>query len=48
MVRAVYDELQFQLLNPAHKTDAEDCIAIYNKLKEIHDGRVGSLIGMYL
>lgn len=36
----LYNELQKQLKMPEHKKDAEDCIKIYDKLKEINNGSV--------
>ena len=37
------ERLQKQLLNPNHKKDAEDCILVYNWLKETNrEGRVWS------
>ncbi len=35
----LYDRLQKQL-STEYKQDAEDCLIIYNKLKEIYDGHV--------
>jgi hypothetical protein len=37
----LFDRLSKQLLTE-HKKDAEDCIKIYNKLKELQNGRVWS------
>lgn len=37
----LYDRLQKQL-ETEHKQDAEDCLKIYNKIKEISDGHVWS------
>lgn len=36
----VYDRLQQQLKSEEYKKDAEDCLKIYEKLKEINDGHV--------
>lgn len=36
----IYDRLQKQLQVEEHREDAEDCIKIYNKLKEMNDGSV--------
>ena len=36
----LYDSLQRQLKREEYKKDAEDCLKIYEKLKEISDGRV--------
>jgi len=36
----LYDRLQKQLKSEEHKKDAEDCLKIYDKLKEMSDGRV--------
>lgn len=38
----IYDRLQKQLQVEEHREDAEDCIKIYNKLKEMNDGSVWS------
>lgn len=38
----IYDRLQEQLQVEEHRGDAEDCIKIYNKLKEMNDGSVWS------
>lgn len=38
----IYDRLQKQLQVEEHRVDAEDCIKIYNKLKEMNDGSVWS------
>lgn len=38
----IYDKLQKQLQVEEHREDAEDCIKIYNKLKEMNDGSVWS------
>jgi hypothetical protein len=35
----LYDRLQKQL-KTEYKKDAEDCLIIYNKLKEMHNGSV--------
>lgn len=35
----LYDRLQKQLLTE-YKQDAEDCLIIYNKLKEMYNGHV--------
>ena len=34
----IYDRLQEQLQVEEHRENAEDCIKIYNKLKEMNDG----------
>jgi hypothetical protein len=39
MIR-VYNNLQEQLKTEEYRKDAEDCIKIYNKLKEIGEGKV--------
>lgn len=39
----VYDYLQKQLKSDEYRKDAEDCLKIYNKLKEINNGSVWSL-----
>lgn len=39
MIR-VYNNLQEQLKTEEYRKDAEDCIKIYNKLKEIDEGKV--------
>lgn len=36
----IKDELQKQLQMPEYEQNARDCIAIYNKLKELYDGHV--------
>lgn len=36
----LYDRLQKQLKSEEYKKDAEDCLKIYDKLKEMSDGRV--------
>lgn len=36
----LYDSLQKQLKLEEHKKDAEDCLKIYEKLKEMNDGKV--------
>ena len=36
----LYDRLQKQLKSKEYKKDAENCLKIYEKLKEINDGRV--------
>lgn len=36
----LYDALQKQLKTEEYRKDAEDCIKIYNKLKEIGEGKV--------
>lgn len=36
----LYDRLQKQLKSEEYKKDAEDCLKIYEKLKEMSDGRV--------
>lgn len=36
----LYDSLQKQLKSEEYKKDAEDCLRIYEKLKEINDGSV--------
>lgn len=38
----IYDRLQEQLQVEEHRENAEDCIKIYNKLKEMNDGSVWS------
>lgn len=38
----LYDNLQIQLKSEEYKKDAEDCIKIYEKLKEMNDGAVWS------
>ena len=38
----IYGRLQKQLQVEEHREDAEDCIKIYNKLKEMNDGSVWS------
>ena len=38
----LYDSLQNQLKSEEYKKDAEDCIKIYEKLKEINRGSVSS------
>ena len=38
----IYDRLQEQLKSEDYKKDAEDCIKIYEKLKEINGGIVSS------
>lgn len=38
----IYDRLQEQLKLEEHRKNAEDCIEIYNKLKEMNDGSVWS------
>ena len=38
----IYDRLQNQLQVEEHRKNAEDCIKIYNKLKEMNDGSVWS------
>lgn len=37
-MEALYNYLQKQLKDEAHKKDAEDCLKIYEKLKELNDG----------
>lgn len=39
----LYDRLQKQLKSEEYKKDAEDCIKIYEKLKEMNDGKVWEL-----
>lgn len=39
----LYDRLQKQLKSEEHKKDAEDCLKIYEKLKEMNDGKVWEL-----
>lgn len=36
----LYDRLQEQLKSEEYKKEAEDCLKIYEKLKEIEDGKV--------
>lgn len=36
----LYDRLQKQLKSEEYKKDAEDCLKIYEKLKEMNDGKV--------
>lgn len=36
----LYDRLQKQLKSEEHKKDAEDCLKIYEKLKEMNNGKV--------
>lgn len=36
----LYDRLQKQLQSEEYKKDAEDCLKIYEKLKEMNDGKV--------
>ena len=36
----LYDRLQKQLKSKEYKKDAEDCLKIYEKLKELNNGRV--------
>ena len=36
----LYDRLQKQLKSEEYKKDAEDCLKIYDKLKEMNDGKV--------
>lgn len=36
----LYDRLQKQLKSEEYKKDAEDCLKIYEKLKEMNNGRV--------
>lgn len=36
----LYDRLQEQLQSDEYKKEAEDCLKIYEKLKEIDDGKV--------
>lgn len=36
----LYDRLQKQLKSDEYKKDAEDCLKIYEKIKEMNDGRV--------
>lgn len=36
----MYDILKRQLLSKEYRKNAEDCIKIFNKLKEINDGSV--------
>lgn len=38
----LYDRLQKQLKSEEFKKDAEDCLTIYEKLKELSNGRVWS------
>lgn len=38
----LYDRLQKQLKSGEFKKDAEDCLTIYEKLKELNDGSVWS------
>ena len=39
----LYDRLQKQLKSEEYKKDAEDCLKIYEKLKEMNNGSVWSL-----
>jgi len=36
----LYDRLQKQLKSEEYKKDAEDCLKIYEKLKEMNNGKV--------
>lgn len=36
----LYDHLQKQLKSEEYKKDAEDCLKIYEKLKEMNNGKV--------
>lgn len=38
----LYDNLQRQLKSEKYKKDAEDCLKIYEKLKEMNEGSVWS------
>lgn len=38
----LYDGLQIQLKEEKYRREAEDCIKIYNKLKEMNNGKVWS------
>ena len=44
----LYDKLQKQLKSEEYKKDAEDCLKIYEKIKEINDGQVWSSIWLPL